>query len=73
VKIVTDTVNIEGLTLANVIWRKFRRQPPAFIEKILAINPGLGAFVEIPVGTVISFPIEEIAVAEKKRDLVRFL
>lgn len=71
--IMTDTVMIEGLTLANVIWRKFRRQPPGFIEKVISLNPGLAANIEIPVGTVIKFPIEEIATAEKKRNLVRFL
>lgn len=68
---VTDTVRIEGLTLSNVIWRKYRRQPPGFIEKVLEMNPGLSATVEIPVGTVIIFPIEEIAAAEQKRAVVR--
>lgn len=69
--IVTDTIQIEGLTLANVIWRKYRRQPTGFIEKVLDINPGLAAYVEIPVGTVIRFPIEEVAKADANRNVVR--
>lgn len=68
-----DTVKIEGLTLANVIWRKYRRQPPGFLEKVLLANPQLSYAIEIPVGTVITFPIEEIAKAEEKRNVVRFL
>lgn len=67
----TDTVLIEGLTLANVIWRKYRRQPAGFIGKVLDLNPGLAANVEIPVGTVIKFPIEEIAKAEASRNVTR--
>ncbi len=58
--IITDTVRIEGLTLANVIWRKYRRQPPGFIEKVLDLNYGLAANMVIPVGTAIVFPIEEV-------------
>lgn len=69
--VIVDTVMIEGLTLANVIWRKYRRQPAGFIEKVLDLNPGLCSSIEIPVGTVIKFPIEEIAKAAAKRDVVR--
>ncbi len=69
--IVTDTVRIEGLTLSNIIWRKYRRQPQGFIEKVLDLNPGLAAFVEIPVGTVIRFPVEEVAKAEATRNVTR--
>ena len=69
--VVTDTVLIEGLTLSSVIWRKYRRQPQGFIEKVLDLNPGLAADIEIPVGTVIRFPVEEIAKAEASRNVTR--
>ncbi len=69
--VVTDTVLIEGMTLSNVIWRKYRRQPQGFIEKVLDLNPGLAANIEIPVGTVIRFPVEEIAKAEASRNVTR--
>lgn len=69
--IVTDTVMIEGLTLSNIIWRKFRRQPTGYVEKVLAINPGLAATVEIAVGTVITFPIEEVAAQTPTKNVTR--
>lgn len=69
--IATDTVQIEGLTLANVIWRKYRRQPEGFIGKVLDLNPGLAANVEIPVGTVIMFPIEEVATVQATKNVTR--
>lgn len=69
--VITETVMIEGLTLSNVIWRKFSRQPQGFIEKVLDLNVGISATVEIPVGTVVVFPAEEIATAQPKRGVVR--
>lgn len=68
---VTETVLIEGLTLANVIWRKYRRQPDGFIGKVLDLNPGLSASIEIPVGAVIIFPIEEIAMPRSTENATR--
>ena len=71
--IVEDTVMIEGLTLANIIWRKYRRQPVGFIEKVLDLNPGLSAAETVPVGTVIRFPIEDAVSTVEKREVIRFL
>lgn len=70
-KIVVETVMIEGLTLASVIWRKYRRQPDGFIGKVLDLNPGLAANIEIPVGTKISFPIEEVAASRPTQNITR--
>lgn len=69
--ILKETVLIEGLTLANVIWRKFNRQPDGFIAKVLDLNPGLADTVEIPVGTVIAFPVEALSDSAAKRDVIR--
>lgn len=55
----TVEIKIEGITLSNAIWRKYRRQPLGFIEKVLALNPGLSANVFIPVGTKIKLPVED--------------
>ena len=55
-----ETVMIEGLTLASVIWRKMRRQPAGYIERVLGVNPGLSANEIIPVGTAITFPLDNI-------------
>lgn len=53
-------IKIEGITLSNAIWRKYRRQPAGFIEKVLALNPGLSERIFIPVGTKIKFPVEDV-------------
>jgi phage tail protein X len=69
--VMKETVLIEGLTLANIIWRKFRRQPDGYVAKVLAINPGLADLTEVPVGTVIAFPLESLVESKPKRDVVR--
>lgn len=66
-----ETVMIEGLTVANIIWRKFNRQPDGFIAKVLDINPGLAELTEVPVGTVIAFPVEALAESQARRDVIR--
>ncbi len=53
------TVQAEGLTLAKICWRRFRQPYPGIVERILDEQPGLaGLGVRIPVGTLISIPIE---------------
>lgn len=60
-EVLVETVMIEGLTVANIIWRKFRRQPDGFLEKVLEMNHGLSDETFVPVGTTITLPIEELA------------
>ncbi len=69
-KILKETVGMEDRTLANLIWRKFGKQPEGFIEKVMEINPAIADAVHVPVGTEISFPVDELSVVPKK-DLVR--
>ena len=70
--ILTETVRVEGLTVARAVWIKFKKQPVGFVEKVLALNPGLSDFILIPVGTVINFPVEELsAPAGKDPNVVR--
>jgi phage tail protein X len=71
ITILKETVKIEGLTVANIIWRKFNRQPEGFVAKVFDINPGLAEYAEVPVGTVIAFPVEALAEAKAKRDVIR--
>lgn len=69
---IKETVLIEDCTVANLIWRKFRRQPAGFLEKVLELNRGLSATALVPVGTEIVFPIDELAASSKKStDVVR--
>ena len=70
-KTITEEVLIEDCTVANLIWRKFRRQPTGFIERVLELNRGLSANVVVPVGTKIIFPIEDLEQAEAQTDIIR--
>ncbi len=58
--ILKDKVMIEGMTLSAVIWKKFRKQPIGFLEKVMDLNPDIVEDQIIAVGTVISFPVEEL-------------
>lgn len=69
--VLREKVMIEGLTLSAVIWKKFRRQPDGFIEKVIAMNIGVTDFETISVGTEITFPIEEIAAVQRDTKIVR--
>lgn len=69
--ILKDAVMIEGLTLASVVWRKFHKSPLGFVEKVLDLNPGLAFTPIIPVGTEISFPVEEMDKQQTDRTLIR--
>lgn len=69
-EILTEKVMIEGLTVTNIIWRKFRRQPAGFLEKVLDLNPGLCDAVTVPVGTAIAFPVEDVSETDTKRSNV---
>jgi phage tail protein X len=70
--ILTETVGVQGLTLAAAIWRKFKKQPQGFLEKVLDLNPGLSGSDILAVGTVINFPLEELtAPAGKDPNVVR--
>lgn len=68
---IRETVLIEECTLANVIWRKFGRQPIGLIEKVIERNPGICSEEIIPVGTVIIFPVSDMAEASPRNDVVR--
>jgi phage tail protein X len=55
------TVNQDGLTLSNIVWRRFRATRPGLVEAILAANPGLAA--EGPVllaGTQFMMPVDPV-------------
>ncbi|WP_420408709.1 tail protein X [Hoeflea sp.] len=54
----TETVGMEGMTLSQVIWKRFRRQPLGYIERVLELNPGISAGIILSVGTVIKLPLD---------------
>ena len=57
----TITVTGEGNTVDLIVWRKFRRPMPGYVEQVLDINPNLGFAIEtIPVGTVLTLPAIDI-------------
>lgn len=63
----THTVTFEGLTVPRLIWRRFKRPMPGYLEKVLDFNQGLSASVTIPVGTVVAFPLDPLVETPKSR------
>ncbi|KAB2669026.1 phage tail protein [Ochrobactrum sp. LMG 5442] len=67
----TIVVKGEAITLPLLVWRRFKRQPSGFVERVLDLNPGiadLGPF--LPVGTEILFPVDAPELETKERDTV---
>lgn len=57
---VIETVTIEGdgLTVATLVWRRFKRPMPGLVEAIYDLNPGLADLGQtLPVGTSFEMPI----------------
>ena len=69
--ILKEKVGIEGFTLSQLVWKKFRAQPIGFIEKVFALNPGLADNEFVPVGTEISFPLDEVGSKPADTKVVR--
>ena len=54
----TVTVEGDGLTLATLVWRRFKRPMPGLVEAIYDLNPGLADLGQtLPVGTSFDMPI----------------
>lgn len=54
----TVVVRAQGLSISQLIWRRYKRRPPGVLEEILDVNRGISALpVHLPVGTVIKLPI----------------
>lgn len=66
-----DIVKLNGMTVAQIIWKKFRRQPTGYIERVLALNPKLSLTMTVPFNTEITFPVENIETQAKREDVVR--
>ena len=54
----TVTVEGDGLTVATLVWRRFKRLMPGLVEAIYDLNPGLADLGQtLPVGTSFDMPI----------------
>lgn len=54
----TVTVEGDGLTVATLVWRRFKRPMPGLVEAIYDLNPGLADLGQtLPVGTSFDMPI----------------
>ncbi|MFN3892012.1 MAG: phage tail protein [Beijerinckiaceae bacterium] len=51
-------VSGEGITLSQLIWRKFRVWKPGMVERILDRQGELAEFIYLPVGSVVEIPID---------------
>lgn len=68
----SETVTAEGFTLSKLVWRLLGRQPAGYVEKVLDANPGLASLgMEIPVGTIVVFPLDEIPPETPAQEVVR--
>lgn len=57
----TIVVQGDGLALDAIIWQRYRRPMPGFVERVLDLNQGLAALGPfIPHGTTVQMPIEKI-------------
>jgi phage tail protein X len=57
----TMTVTGESNTVDLIVWRKFRRPMPGYVEQVMDINPNLSFIIEtLPVGTVLTLPAIDI-------------
>ncbi len=55
----TYTIASQGITVSQLVWRRFRRAMPGLVERIYDMNRGLGDLpVELPVGTVLLVPVD---------------
>lgn len=66
------TVSADQLTLADLIWRKYRRPIRGLLEQVLALNPGLAQLGPyLPVGTVVVLPILQEASRPAEREVIQ--
>lgn len=66
------TVEGEGITLALLVWRRFKKQATGYVERVLSINPGLADLgIFIPVGTKVIFPIDAPENKTRERNVVQ--
>lgn len=55
----TYTIAAQGITVSQLVWRRFRREMPGLVERIYDLNRGLGDLpLELPVGTVVLLPVD---------------
>lgn len=48
----------EGITVALLVWRRWRAPMPGLVEAIYSMNPGLAALGPVlPVGTAVRMPV----------------
>ncbi|WP_029418033.1 tail protein X [Brevundimonas bacteroides] len=66
------TVSADQLTLADLVWRKYRRPIPGLVEQVLALNPGLAQLGPyIPLGTVVVLPVLQEAAQPAEREIIQ--
>lgn len=69
---IVEVVKSEGLTLALLVWRLFKRQPEGYVERVYDMNRGLAALGPfLPVGTKIIFPLDDIPSAIAADEVIR--
>nr|WP_255520006.1 tail protein X [Cupriavidus sp. IK-TO18] len=60
------------MTLSQLVWRMFGRQPAGYVERVLAFNQDLALQSPyLTVGSVVKLPIENIEADTRRRDVVR--
>lgn len=68
----TILVRTEGLTLDQLVWRKYRRPIPGLVEQVLELNPGVAQLGPmLPVGTAVRLPILQAKSETPARDLIQ--
>lgn len=66
------TVTGDGIALDLLLWRRFQRHRAGLVERVLDANPRIADLGPIlPVGTVVTVPIDAPELSPPKRPAVR--
>lgn len=65
----THVVRASGLTVAAIVWRRFKRPMAGYIERVFAANAGLAATPILPIGTAVRLPVDTEIIEPKGKAL----
>ncbi len=70
-KFLTEIVRSERMSLSQLIWRLFRRQPRGYLERVLEANQDLALQTPfLTVGTTVKLPIDDVPIVDRAPDVV---
>lgn len=65
-----EVIQSEGLTVSLLCWRLWKRKPELYVERVLALNPGISELPFLPVGMTVILPLDDVPTG-RKRTVIR--